>query len=147
MHLSGVKPVPATSFPDVFFESLAYCPWRWVLLRLFPHVCGYAVRGRGWSWDFLVYVTTDALNYAITPDPFGGRGEMAMSPPRCALPFSLQAVPQVRAVPDVKREVVGTITCHRDDTGASGRRVSFKLTGSSSSRVDNEQVEYNPKRY
>ena len=35
----------------------------------------------------------------------------------------------------------GTLTCHRDDTGASGRRVSFKLTGLSSSRVEHEQME------
>ena len=36
-----------------------------------------------------------------------------------------QAVPQVRAVPNANREVFGTLTCNRVDTGASGRRVSF----------------------
>ena len=40
-----------------------------------------------------------------------------------------QSVPRVRAVPNVLREVFGTLTCQRDDTGASGRRVSFKLPG------------------
>ena len=44
-----------------------------------------------------------------------------------------QTVPQVRAVPNIR---FLTLTCHRDDTGASGRRVSFKLPGwLSSSRV------------
>ena len=40
-----------------------------------------------------------------------------------------QSVPQVRAVPNVKRKVFGTLKCHQDDTGASGRGVSSKLTG------------------
>ena len=116
-------------------------------VRRFLRVCGYAVRGCRWSWDFLKYVITDTLNCATTPDPFGCRGEMAVSPPRCARLFSphtdfsqdvgarfAQSVPQVRAVPNGKREVFGTLTCHRDDTGVSGRGVSLKLVRPSSSR-------------
>ena len=38
-----------------------------------------------------MFVITDTLTYAITPDPFGGRGEMAMSPPRCARLLFLQS--------------------------------------------------------
>ena len=52
-----------------------------------------------------------------------------------------QAVPQVRAVPNVKREVVGTLACHQVDTGASRRSVSLKVTA----LVEHEQVEYSPR--
>ena len=44
-----------------------------------------------------------------------------------------QSVPQMRAVPNVKRKVFGASLCHRVDTGISGRRVSFKLVRLSSS--------------
>ena len=50
----------------------------------------YCVCGRQWSWDFLKYVIKDTLNYGSAPDPFG-RGEMAMSPPRCARLFCLSS--------------------------------------------------------
>ena len=47
-----------------------------------------AVRGFRWSWDFLQYVITDIWNFAMAPGPSGGRGEIPMSPPRCAPLFS-----------------------------------------------------------
>ena len=74
----------------------------------------------------------------------GGLGKMAMPPPRYAsssctassartLVHVAQTLPQVLAVPNVRFLI---LTCHRDDRGASGRGVSFKLPGwLSSSRV------------
>ena len=63
----------------------------------------------------------DAWNFVIAPGPLVGRGEMAMSPPRCArlvsprtatsartLVHVAQSVPQVRAVPNIKRQVFGS---------------------------------------
>ena len=107
--------------------------------------------GRGTSWS--KYVITDTWNCAIAPRPFGGRREMAMSPHRCALPFSLhgdfslvhvaQSVPQVREVPN---GLFSTLTCHRDDTGASGRRVSFKLPGWLSSFAKSSTSKWNTAR-
>ena len=47
----------------------------------------------------------------------------------------------MRAVPNVKREVFGTLMCHRVDTGASARRVSIELTA----LVEHDQVEYSPR--
>ena len=44
----------------------------------------------GMEFYFLKYVITDAWYYAIAPGPLGGRGEVAMSPPRCARLFSLR---------------------------------------------------------
>ena len=77
--------------------------------------------------------------------PYKGRGEMAMSPPRCARLFSLHSdFSQDVGARCSERPTVACssltfvfflpLTCYRDDTGASGRRVSFKLTGLSSSR-------------
>ena len=69
-----------------------------------------------------------------------------------ALVHVAESVPQVRAVPNVKRKVFGTLKCHEYDTGASGRRVSFKLPRwSSRSRVGSSgscvtvQAEYSSK--
>ena len=103
----------------------------------------------GLEYYFLKYVITDAWNCGSAHDPFGVEGRWlcrilavhVSSPPLTATSVRTLAhvalcVPQVRAVPNVKRKVFGTLRCHRDDTGASGRRVSFKLPGwLSSSRV------------
>ena len=69
---------------------------------------------------FLENVIKDTLNHAIASGPPGGRGEIAMSPPRRACHFFLhggfvhvaQSVPQVHAVPSA---------CSK----CSGRSVSF----------------------
>ena len=87
---------------------------------------------------------------------------MAMLPPRCARLFSphsdfsqdvgarCSGCPtgacssqrkaqsasgrRVSLVPNMKREMFGTLTRHQDDTGFSRRRVSFKLVRPTSSR-------------
>ena len=64
------------------------------------------------SYCSLEYVITDAWIHAIAPGPSGDRGEMAMSPPRCACLFSLHSnfgldvVPQLRAVPKLCAKVL-----------------------------------------
>ena len=98
--------------------------------------------------------------------PSGGRGEMACRILAVHVSSSCTAssartlvhiahtVPQVRAVPNEKRKVFGTLECQRDDTSASVRRVSFKLVRPSSSRNRARAgvssmltVEYSPRGY
>ena len=86
---------------------------------------------------FLKYVITDALIYGSAPDPlWGSRGDGHVASSLCTT-----LLPAQRARPGrwctllrlshrcVQFPTFGflTLTCHRDDTGASGRRVSFKL--------------------
>ena len=98
--------------------------WRVRLLFriVLPDACGYSVRGRRWSWDFLKYVITDTLDYAIARDPPGVEGRWQCR--LLAVHFSLlsarrhqpvrwctlHGVPQVRAVPNGTAQSVLILT-------------------------------------
>ena len=99
----------------VFFSvarrsTWTFCPWRWGLTQS-------RVEGRWPCRILVVHVSSSCTARSAR-----------------TLVHVAQTVPQVCAVPNAKREVFGTLKCHRDDTGASGRRLSFKLVRPSSSR-------------
>ena len=80
------------SAPRVLFGVLAQSGMRSFISWSSPLI-SWSLRLRStwcrWLWDFLKFAITDTLNYGSAPDPSGGRGEMAMSHPRCARLFFL----------------------------------------------------------
>ena len=73
---------------------------------------------------------------ALTPSGFEGRWQCRLLAVHVSsyctatsartLVHVAQSVPQLHAVPNVRFFL--TLTCHQDDTGVSGRRVSFKIS-------------------
>ena len=79
-----------TSFECAFVFGEFFINDGLLIFMIFGGETGYVdILPSGMGFYFLKYVITDTLNYATTPDPFRGRGEMAMSPPRCARLFFL----------------------------------------------------------